>query len=58
MDKRGFSTAEAADYLGISVWSLRQATRENRIAAKKHGTTVLYDRDELNRYFDDLPERA
>jgi len=56
--KRGYTKAEAAAYLGISEWVLNVETRENRIAAKKRGTTILYDRAELDRYFDDLPERA
>lgn len=55
--KRGFTVAEAAAYLGISEWVLRVEMRNNRIAAKKRGSTVLFDRGELDRYFDDLPER-
>lgn len=56
--KRGFTVAEAAAYLGISDWVLRNEMRNNRIAAKKRGSTILFDRDELDRYFDDLPERV
>lgn len=55
--KRGYTVAEASQYLGLSEWVLRDEMRNNRIAAKKRGTTVLFDRDELDRYFDDLPER-
>lgn len=55
--KRGFTTAEAAKYLGISEWVLRDEMKHNRIAAKKRGTSVLFDRSELDRYFDALPER-
>lgn len=58
MDKRGFNKVEAAAYLGITVYVLNEETRQSRIAAKKRGTTVLYDRSELDRYFDALPERA
>lgn len=58
VDKRGFTLAEASGYLGISEWVLRNEVRSNRLVAKKRGTTVLFDRDELDRYFDDLPERA
>jgi excisionase family DNA binding protein len=58
VEKRGFSVAEASQYLGISEWVLRDEMRNNRIAAKKRGTTILFDRDELDRYFDDLPERV
>jgi excisionase family DNA binding protein len=58
VDKRGYTVAEASAYLGISEWVLRDEMRNNRIAAKKRGSTVLFDRDELDRYFDDLPERV
>jgi excisionase family DNA binding protein len=58
VDKRGYTVAEASSYLGISEWVLRDEVRNNRLAAKKRGTTVLFDRDELDRYFDDLPERV
>jgi excisionase family DNA binding protein len=58
VEKRGFTVAEASSYLGISEWVLRDEVRNNRLAAKKRGTTVLFDRDELDRYFNDLPERV
>lgn len=57
MDKRGYTYAEAAQYLGISEWVLKDELRHNRIVAKKRGTSVIFDRAELDRYFDDLPER-
>jgi excisionase family DNA binding protein len=58
LPKRGYTVAEAAQYLGISDWVLRAEVRNNRLAAKKRGSTVLFDREELDRYFDDLPERV
>jgi len=58
IEKRGFTVAEAAVYIGISEWVLRGELRDNRIVAKKRGTTILFDRSELDRYFDSLPERA
>jgi excisionase family DNA binding protein len=58
LPKRGYTVLEACSYLGISEWVLRVEMRNNRIAAKKRGSTVLFDRDELDRYFDDLPERV
>lgn len=57
-DKRGYTVAEASAYLGLSEWVLRSEMREDRIVAKKRGSTVLFDRTELDRYFDALPERA
>nr|WP_277348956.1 helix-turn-helix domain-containing protein [Microbacterium sp. CFH 90308] len=56
-EKRGYTVAEASAYLGISDWVLRAEMRNNRIAAKRRGSTILFDRHELDRYFDDLPER-
>jgi excisionase family DNA binding protein len=58
LPKRGYTVLEACSYLGISEWVLRVEMRNNRIAAKKRGSTILFDREELDRYFDDLPERA
>jgi excisionase family DNA binding protein len=58
VDKLGYSVKEAAEYLGISEWVLRDEMRNNRISAKKRGTTVLFAKDELDRYFNDLPERV
>lgn len=58
LPKRGFTVREAAHYLGISEWVLRDEMRNHRIAAKKRNSTILFDRAELDRYFDDLPERA
>lgn len=55
MDKRGFTVKEGAAYLGVSEWVMRVAIRENRIAVKRHGTTILIDRADLDAYFDGLP---
>ena len=57
VERRGYTVAQAAEYLGISDWVLRNEMRNNRIAAKKRGSTILFDRNELDRYFDSLPER-
>ena len=56
-DKRGYTTAQAAHYLGISEWVLRDEMRNDRIVAKKRGTSTIFDKAELDRYFDNLPER-
>lgn len=57
-EKRGYNLPEACTYLGISEWVIRNEVRDNRLVAKKRGTTLLFDRAELDRYFDALPERA
>lgn len=56
--KRGYTTKEAAAYLGISVSTLREAARKSRIGVKRQGSTVLFDVHELDRYFDSLPSEA
>lgn len=56
-EKRGYTTAQAAHYLGISEWVLRDEMRNDRIVAKKRGTSTIFDKTELDRYFDALPER-
>lgn len=57
MEKRGYTIPEAAAYLGLKEWAIYQEMRDGRLVAKKRGATTLFDRRELDRYFDDLPER-
>jgi len=56
--KRGYTIQEAAAYLGIKEWAVYQEMREGRLVGKKRGATTLFDQKELDRYFDDLPDRA
>lgn len=56
--KRGFSAAEAADYLGVSERELRRLTANGHLAPKYAGekhTKPLYDLRDLDRHFDSLP---
>jgi excisionase family DNA binding protein len=55
MDKRGFTVRDGADYLGISQSSVRTAIRENKLPVRRHGTTILIDRADLDAYFENLP---
>lgn len=55
MDKRGYTVKESAAYLGISEWSLRVAIRSNKLPVRRHGTTILIDRADLDAYFESLP---
>ncbi len=50
---RGFKVKDAADYLGISASKLRDLPIEPR----KVGGNVLYDRDDLDRWFSAQPYR-
>lgn len=56
-DKRGYNRREAAAYLGISPSMLDAERRASRITPRySHGgITPLYDKRELDRWFDDLP---
>jgi excisionase family DNA binding protein len=56
--KRGFTKKEAARYLGLTEWTIDNEVRANRLVGKRRGTTVLFDRAELDRYFDHLPEHV
>lgn len=55
MEKRGYTVKEAATYLGISEWSLRVVIRSNKLPVRRHGTTILVDRADLDDYFNGLP---
>lgn len=46
---------EAARMLSISVRQIDEARRRGDLAAKKHGTKVLFHVDELQRFADALP---
>ena len=57
--KRAFTTAEAADYIGQSVSSLRALKYARVIPARKtQGTTgkLIFLREELDAYLDGLAE--
>lgn len=55
--KRGYSEEEAAEYLGISIASLRKARTQKPplIGVKYFGSKPVYDVHELNRLYDSLP---
>jgi len=45
-----FTMVEAADFMGISVWVLRDMARSGRIPRIKIGARVLFDRSDLDRF--------
>lgn len=55
-DKRAFTVAEAAAYIGRSPSFIRALKRTNRMPAKRDGKTLLFLREDLDRYLDALPE--
>lgn len=55
MEKRGYSEAEAAIYLGSSRSVVRAETAKGNIPVRYLGSRKLYDRDDLDRFFESLP---
>lgn len=54
--KRGFSTAEAADYIGRSESHIRRLKRDKKLAARRDGAVVTYLLEDLDAYLDSLAE--
>ena len=56
---RTLTLAGAADYSGISAWTIRRLALDNQIAAVRNGTkdkgTILVVRESLDLYLDSLP---
>jgi excisionase family DNA binding protein len=55
-NKRGFTVPEAAIYIGRSPSFIRALKRNNRIPAKRDGKALIFLREDLDRYLDNLPE--
>lgn len=55
MEKRGYSEAEAAIYLGSSRTVVREETVKGNIPVRYLGSRKLYDRMDLDRFFESLP---
>lgn len=51
-----YDYAGAAEALGVSVYKIQAAVRENRIAVKYWGKDVLIPHEELERLLSELPE--
>lgn len=54
--KRAFTVLEAAEYLGKSASFVRRLKRENRLAARRDGKLLVFLREDLDAYLDQLPE--
>lgn len=54
-EKRGFTRHEAAIYLGVSERQISKLRAEGFLPVRYQGTKPLYDRHDLDRYFDSLP---
>jgi excisionase family DNA binding protein len=56
MERRGYPRALAAEYLGISPSFFSQLVRDGSIPGPKRiGARVVWDRYDLDEYFDNLP---
>jgi len=56
--KRGFRTAEAADYIGVSVSQLHMLKNANKIPARKQegGKLLVFLKESLDAYLEGLDE--
>lgn len=55
MEKRGFSEAEAAEYLGSSTTVLKREVAKGNLPVRYLGSKKLYAREDLDQYFEALP---
>lgn len=55
MDKRGFSEAEAAVYLGSSASVIQRETAKGNLPVRYLGAKKLYSKEDLDQFFDSLP---
>lgn len=55
MEKRGFTEVEAATYLGSSATVIKRETAKGNIPVRYLGAKKLYDREDLDRFFQSLP---
>jgi excisionase family DNA binding protein len=57
-DQNVFSTAEAADYLGVSLRTMKKYIHETHtLAGQLVGKTLVFERDELDRFMARADER-
>lgn len=54
-EKRGYSETEAAQYLGSSPSVIKRETARGNIPVRYLGAKKLYDREDLDRFFESLP---
>ena len=55
-DKRAYTVPEAAEYIGRSASYVRQLKRDNRLPARRDGKSLIFLREDLDFYLDELPE--
>ena len=52
VDKRLFSLKEAADYLGISIWTMRGLTWNNSLRIVRFSRRIYVDRKDLDNFIE------
>ena len=55
-DKRAFNVPDAAEYIGRSESYVRKLKRDNRLAGRRDGKSLIFLREDLDSYLDGLPE--
>lgn len=56
-EKRGLNATEAAAYLGVKRRAFNEQWRPHLIA-QRHGSSVIFDRHDLDRLFDQFKQKA
>ncbi len=51
-EKRLYNVPEAARYLGLSVWGIRELHYSGKIAAVRNGRRMLFDRADLDQWIE------
>lgn len=57
-EPRCLNVEQAAAYLGCTVWAIRTLTWKNEIKAVTIGARLLFPKEELDRYIDQLKVTA
>lgn len=58
VEKRGYTAPEAAAYIGKSVSFVRQLKRDNKLPARRDGKALVFLREDLDAYLDNLEDAA
>lgn len=58
MSKISYTIAEAAESVGLSERSLRDAIKDSKIAVRYFNTKAIIRREDLESYIDQLPSES
>jgi excisionase family DNA binding protein len=54
--QRLFTIKQAAEYLGASIWHIRELYWADKLTGKRVGKRINFDIADLNKYADSLPK--